>query len=240
MTEATNLPRHVAIIMDGNGRWATKRKLPRVMGHNAGMKAMREIVRRSSDLGVQYLTVYAFSTENWKRTQEEIGGIFGLLIKYVNQDLEELHKENVRVNILGDWSIMPENVREALGRTIFKTRNNTGLTFNIALNYGSRDEVVRGVRELAEMVKAGALDPADIDEESISKHLYTGKFGVPDPDLIIRPGGEVRLSNYLMWQAAYAELYFCDTLWPDFTPDEYETILRSFGNRERRFGGRNE
>ena len=240
MTQASTLPRHVAIIMDGNGRWAKKRRLPRVMGHNAGMKAMREIVRRSSDLGVEYLTVYAFSTENWKRTQEEIGGIFGLLIKYVNQDLQELHDENVRVNILGDWSIMPDDVREALGRTLFMTRNNTGLTFNIALNYGSRDEITRGVRELAELVKAGELEPDAIDEDAISKHLYTGKLGVPDPDLIIRPGGEVRLSNYLLWQVAYAEMYFCDTLWPDFTPDEYERILRSFGTRERRFGGRNE
>lgn len=240
MAGENTLPRHVAIIMDGNGRWAKQRRLPRVMGHNAGMKAMREIVRRSSDLGVEYLTVYAFSTENWKRTQEEIGGIFGLLVKYVNQDLDELHEENVRVNVLGDYSMLPKDAVEALGRTLFKTRNNTGLTFNIALNYGSRDEILRGVREIAREVKEGRLTPEEITEETIGEHLFTGHLHIPDPDLILRPGGEVRLSNYLMWQAAYAELYFCDTLWPDFTPDEYEEILRSVGTRERRYGGRNE
>ncbi len=239
MTNTQSLPKHVAIIMDGNGRWATKRNLPRVMGHNAGMKAMREILRRTAELGIQHLTVYAFSTENWKRTQEEIGGIFGLLIKYVQSDLQELYKENVRVNILGDWSIMPEDVKKALAETIFKTRNCTGLTFNIALNYGSRGEITRAVQKLAQEVQEGKRQPEDITEETISQYLYTGEFHVPDPDLVIRPGGEVRLSNYLLWQCAYAELYFCDTYWPDFTPEEYEGILRQFGQRERRFGGRN-
>ena len=234
------LPRHVAIIMDGNGRWAKQRMLPRVAGHNAGMNAMKEVVRRSSDLGISYLTVYAFSTENWKRSEEEVSGIFDLLIKFVNNDLAELHEENVKVNIFGSMDRLSQKVKDALGKTILMTRNNTGLTFNICLNYGGRDEIRRSVQKLAEEVKAGTLAPEDITEDMISAHLYTGEYGVPDPDLIIRPGCEVRLSNYMTWQSAYSELYFCDTLWPDFTPDEYEGILRSFGDRERRFGGRNE
>ena len=234
------LPNHVALIMDGNGRWAKKRLLPRVMGHSAGMKAMEEIVRRANDIGLGYLTVYAFSTENWKRSEEEVSGIFDLLVTFVEKDLEEIHQQNVKINVFGDWTAIPQSAKDALGRTLVKTRNNTGMQFNICLNYGGRADILRSVKTLAEEVKQGTLDPEDITEDMISAHLYSGELNVPDPDLIIRPGGEVRLSNYLMWQAAYAELSFVDTLWPDFGPDEFEELVRGFGKRERRFGGRNE
>ena len=194
----TKIPTHVAIIMDGNGRWATGRSLPRVMGHNAGMKAMKEIVKKSSEIGVEYLTVYAFSTENWKRSREEVGGIFKLLVKYVDSELKELNKNNVKVNILGDWSKLPEAARDRLKKTLDLTENNDGLKFNIALNYGSREEIRQAVSDIATEVKEGSLDINEISEELISASLYTGRMGIPDPDLMIRTSGEVRISNYLL------------------------------------------
>lgn len=234
----TKIPTHVAIIMDGNGRWATRRSLPRVMGHNAGMKAMKEIVKKSSEIGVEYLTVYAFSTENWKRSREEVGGIFKLLVKYVDSELKELNKNNVKVNILGDWSKLPEAARDRLKKTLDLTENNDGLKFNIALNYGSREEIRQAVSDIATEVKEGSLDINEISEELISASLYTGRMGIPDPDLMIRTSGEVRISNYLLWQMAYTEMVFTDVLWPDFTPEIFMDIINEFGTRERRYGGR--
>lgn len=234
------VPTHIGIIMDGNGRWAKAHGVPRVMGHNAGMQAMKKIVIASSDLGIKYLTVYAFSTENWKRSTEEVSGIFNLIVKYVNSELEELDANNVRINIFGQYDMLPKASVEAIDRMVSRLEDNDGLIFNIALNYGGRDEILRSVRDLiAECIEIGR-DPACLSEDDISKHLYSGSanFDVPDPDLIIRTSGEERMSNFLTWQAAYSELMFTDTLWPDFTPDEYSEMINSFTNRERRFGGR--
>lgn len=234
------IPRHVAVIMDGNGRWAKKKSLPRVMGHNAGMKSMKEIVKKSSKMGIEYLTVYAFSTENWKRSTEEVSGIFKLLVRYVDSELQELHENNVKVNILGDWSKLPEDAKERLKKTLELTEHNTGLKFNIALNYGAREEIKIAVKEIAEKVKCGDINLDDIDDNLISSFLFTGKLNIPDPDLLIRTSGEIRLSNYLLWQVAYSEMIFTDILWPDFTAEIFENIISEFGNRDRRFGGRNE
>lgn len=238
MLDKENIPVHVAVIMDGNGRWAKKRFLPAFAGHNAGMKAMIEIVRHADHLGIGYLTVYAFSTENWKRSEEEVGGIFRLLIKYVDSQLRELVENNVRVNILGDISVFPDDVSERLQRTIGTTKDNTGLVFNIALNYGGRDDIKRAFQALGREVKEGKLDPEDISEDEISKRLWTGAYGVPDPELLIRTSGEERISNFLLWQCAYSEFVFADALWPDFTPDEMDKAIEEYQKRNRRFGGR--
>ena len=240
MTEKSLLPRHVAIIMDGNGRWAQKNRVSRLAGHNAGMLAMKEIIKRADVLGIKYLTVYAFSTENWKRSAEEVGGIFGLLVKYVASELAELDENNVKVHILGDYGSIPRAAAASIERALATTRDNDGLQFNIALNYGGRQEIVRAVRQICYMVENGELSGADVDEQLIAAHLYTGTENqdIPDPDLIIRTSGEERLSNFLLWQCAYSELAFSDSLWPDFTPDEFERIVRDYASRERRFGGR--
>lgn len=240
MTDNKGLPRHVAVIMDGNGRWAQKNNVSRVAGHNAGMLAMKEIIKRADVLGIKYLTVYAFSTENWKRSQEEVGGIFGLLVKYVASELKELDENNVKVAVLGDTTGIPKAARASIDKALTTTRDNDGLHFNIALNYGSRQEIVRAVRSLAELVASGEMAVEEIDEEALSARLYTGEENgdIPDPDLIIRTSGEERISNFLLWQAAYSELAFSDSLWPDFTPDEFEEIVAGYAKRERRFGGR--
>lgn len=241
MIDKNRIPKHVAIIMDGNGRWAKKRLLPRVAGHNAGMLAMKEIVKRSSVLGVKHLTVYAFSTENWKRSAEEVNGIFKLLVKYIDSELAELNENNVKVRILGDYSMLPDDAIDRLEKSLTTTENNTGLQFNIALNYGSRAEIVRAVNRIEEDKKNGKLeDDAAIDEELISRYLYTGdeSGNIPDPELIIRTSGEERLSNFLLWQSAYSEFVFTDVLWPDFTPEIYEEMIEQYQRRDRRFGGR--
>ncbi len=231
------MPVHVAVIMDGNGRWAEMKKVPKLQGHSQGMWAMEEIVRKADDMGIKYLTVYAFSTENWKRSREEVGGIFKLLVKFVASELRELVEKNVRVNILGDWhDRLPEDAKEAVNKVIRDTENNTGMVFNIALNYGSRAEIVRAVNYIM-----SNYDPStQISEEDISRALYTGdeSGNIPDPDLIIRTSGEERLSNFLLWQAAYSEFAFTDTLWPDFTPEEFEAMVEEYRTRERRYGGR--
>ena len=234
------MPQHVAIIMDGNGRWAKQRGVPRVAGHRAGMEAMKKIVDHSDKLGIRYLTVYAFSTENWKRTAEEVSGIFGLLVTFVKRDLKELIDNNVRVEVLGDWSTIPEDARKSLEKTLKDTKKNTGLQFNIALNYGARDEIRRSVADIAAKAKAGELDPEDVTEDLISEGLWTGKNHAysPDPELIIRTSGEERLSNFMLWQGAYSEFVFSDVLWPDFTPAEYEKCIAEYQSRDRRFGGR--
>ena len=237
--DMNRIPASVAIIMDGNGRWAEKRKLPRVMGHNAGMKAMKEIVKRASVLGVKHLTVYAFSTENWKRTKEEVSGIFGLLVKYVDNELKELNENNVKVNILGDYSVIPDDAKERVITALERTKDNDGMVFNIALNYGSRAEIIESVKAIAGKVSEGQLSVDDIDEGVIGENLMTGKLGIPDPDLLIRTSGEVRISNFLLWQIAYSEMVFADVLWPDFTPEIFEEIICEYQGRDRRFGGRN-
>lgn len=234
------MPQHVAVIMDGNGRWAQQHKVSRLQGHNRGMLVMKEIIKKADQMGIRYLTVYAFSTENWKRSQEEVGGIFNLLVKFVGSELEELHQNHVKVHILGEYAKVPDAAVKSIEKALQTTRNNGGLQFNIALNYGSRAEITRGVRTLCEEVRAGRLRPEDIDETRIAESLYTGKENddIPDPDLIIRTSGEQRLSNFLLWQAAYSEFAFTDTYWPDFTPEEFETIVTEFTHRGRRFGGR--
>ena len=236
MIDLDRMPAHVAIIMDGNGRWAKNRNLPHMAGHNAGMLAMKEIVKASSSLGVKHLTVYAFSTENWKRSSEEVNGIFKLLILYIEKELRELHANNVKVKILGDYERLPKEAVKSLERSLNTTKDNTGLQFNIALNYGGRDEILRSVKTLAKEVENGNLKADDITEDMIAENLYTA--GIPDPDMIIRSSGEMRLSNYLLWQCAYSEFVFTDVLWPDFTRDEYEKTIEIFQNRKRRFGGR--
>lgn len=240
MLNKDRMPQHVAIVMDGNGRWAQKRNMPRLAGHNAGMKAMKEIIKRASSLGIKHLTVYAFSTENWKRAAEEVNGIFKLLVLYVDSELAELAANNVKVKILGDYRKLPALAVERIEKAVEVTKANTGLQFNIALNYGGRDEILRAVKAICGCVKNGSLEPGEIDENTISEHLYTGKsFAcVPDPDLVIRTSGEMRVSNYLLWQCAYSEFVFADVLWPDFTPEEFEKAIAEYQGRERRFGGR--
>ena len=240
MLSKERMPVHVAVIMDGNGRWAKENGVPRLAGHNAGMKAMKKIVDHSDKLGIKHLTVYAFSTENWKRSLEEVSGIFKLLVKWVASDLKGLIDNNVKVKVLGDYSALPADAVKSLEKTLEATKDNTGLQFNIALNYGGRDEITRAVRKLAERVKAGELEPADIDDDMIGAALFTGEelADTPDPELIIRTSGELRLSNFLLWQSAYSELVFPKVYWPDFTPEEYEKAIADYQSRERRFGGR--
>ena len=233
--DPNKIPRHIAIVMDGNGRWAKKRGLPRLQGHNAGMAALKEIVKRSSTLGVSYLTVYAFSTENWKRPEEEVSGIFKLLVLYFQKEIRELNDNNVKVNIMGDWSVLPQDAQKSIMMAIETTKGNTGLVFNIALNYGGRAEIVRATKRIANAVIDGDLRVDDIDENTVSSMLFTADM--PDPDMIIRTGGEWRLSNYLIWQAAYSEMVVTDIYWPDFSPTEYEKAILEYQSRDRRFGG---
>ena len=229
---------HVGIIMDGNGRWAKAHKVPRVKGHNAGATSLKKIVIASSQMGIKHLTVYAFSTENWKRSAEEVSGIFKLIVKYVNSELEELYENNVHLNILGDYSMLPEDSVAAIEKALAKLADNDGMTFNIALNYGGRDEILKSVKKLYKECEADGKSIDELTEEDISRHLYTGELDIPDPDLIIRTSGEERTSNFLVWQGAYSELMFTDTLWPDFTPEEFEEMCEKFTHRKRRFGGR--
>ncbi|MEG0251014.1 MAG: isoprenyl transferase [Christensenellaceae bacterium] len=229
------LPKHVAIIMDGNGRWAKKRFLPRVAGHRAGMEKVKTIITMSSDIGIEYLTLYAFSTENWKRPKAEVGALMGLLIEYLHKELDEMHKKNVIFKTIGDITKLPKEVIEVLENAKQKTAKNTGLTVNIALNYGSRTEITGAVKQIAADVLANKCMVDDITEQFISDHLETA--GQTDPDFMIRTSGELRLSNYLLYQLAYAELYFTDTYWPDFDEAEYTKALIEFQKRNRRYGG---
>lgn len=228
------IPGHIAIIMDGNGRWAKKRFLPRLAGHKAGSETLREIIATCGELGVKYLTVYAFSTENWGRPEEEITGLFNLLRGYLDTELDNLNKEGIRVETLGDMTKMPEDLRKRIDAAREKTKYNSTMQLNIALNYGGRDEVLKGVQSLARKVSQGALKPEDITEEMIGDALYTQ--GIPDPDLLIRTSGELRLSNFLLWQLAYSEFYFTDVFWPDFKRHELIKAIDVYQNRKRRFG----
>lgn len=232
--DLSRVPRHIAIIMDGNGRWAGKRMMPRSYGHRAGMEALRRIVETCSELGVKILTVYAFSTENWKRPREEVGFLMNLLQEYVNRELNTLHKENVCIKVVGLMEGLEPHIQQELRRSIKLTSSNTGLILNVALNYGGRAELVRAARSLAEMVRDGELEAAAIDEEVFAGQLFTA--GVPDPDLLIRTAGERRLSNFLLWQIAYTELWVTDVLWPDFTKDDLVQAIIDYQQRERRFG----
>lgn len=229
------LPRHVAIIMDGNGRWATSRGLPRSAGHAAGTEALRDIIRASDDWGIEALSLYAFSTENWSRSKEEVSALMGLLLKYFSSEIDELDEKHVKITILGDVDGMPEPQRSALIRAMERTGGNTGLKLNIALNYGGRAELTRAARLLAEEVKAGKIEPEDIDEDEFAAKLYTA--GLPDVDLLIRTSGEMRTSNFLPWQLTYAEMVFDDCYWPDFDRTRYMKCLGVYASRDRRFGG---
>jgi undecaprenyl diphosphate synthase len=230
------IPRHVAIIMDGNGRWAKARGLPRVAGHRQGAEAARKVLRAAGEAGVECLTLYAFSSENWRRPEDEINDLMGLLRFYIGKELGALHEQNIRLKILGEHGAFQSDVVAMIDKAVAKTAGNERMTLAIALNYGSRGELVRAARSLAERAAAGSLDPARIDEEAIEQSLDTA--GLPPLDLVIRTSGEHRLSNFLLWQAAYAELLFVDTLWPDFDGAALDAALSQYAGRDRRFGGR--
>jgi undecaprenyl diphosphate synthase len=223
--------RHVAIIMDGNGRWAAARGESRVVGHRAGLEALRRVVRAAPSLGIAYLSVYAFSTENWKRPAEEVEALMDLLVEYLRSEIDELDEEQVRIVFLGDRSALPQRCQDEMGRAERRTQANNRLVLAIAMNYGGRDEIVRAARSLL----LSDADPARLDEAGFARHLDT--WGMPDPDLVIRPGGELRLSNFLIWQANYAEIYVTPLYWPDFDQDVLTRALEAFAQRERRFGG---
>ena len=233
--EELEIPTHVAIIMDGNGRWAKKRLLPRNMGHRQGEKVLEQICRDAAELGIRYLTVYAFSTENWKRSTEEVTGIMNLLRNYLTNCVERASKDGLRIRVIGDRSALDADIVEMLEHAEQETAKFDKLDFTIALNYGGRDELRRASVKLAKQVQQGVLSPDQITEELISQTLDTAEL--PDPDLLIRTSGELRLSNYLIWQLAYAEFYFTDTLWPDFDMESLKEAVRYYNGRERRFGG---
>ena len=232
--DPARLPCHVAMIMDGNGRWAKKRLMNRVKGHEQGAKTVRDMVTACRELNIAYLTLYAFSTENWGRPKAEVSALMGLLKRFLVSERETMNDKGIRLNILGQLEKLPEDIRLEAQQTMAETRANTGMVLNLALSYGSREEITRAARQLAREVAAGRLDPEEIDESRLAAHLYTGIM--PDPDLIIRTSGEHRLSNFMMWQAAYAELFITQTLWPDFTCEEFHGILKDFQQRDRRFG----
>ena len=232
------LPRHVAIIMDGNGRWAKQHKIQVALGHRKGVEALRAIIRESSDLGIEALSLYAFSTENWRRSPQEVKALMDLLLEFFSSEIDELDEKNVCIRILGDKDGMPDRQRQALIDAETRTGKNTGLKLNIALNYGGRAELARAARLLAEKAVRGELRPEDIDEEALAGELYTR--GLPDVDLLIRTSGEMRLSNFLLFQCAYAEFLFPTVLWPDFDLSDYHAALDAFARRDRRYGGRNE
>ena len=228
-------PRHVAIIMDGNGRWATQRGRPRLFGHHAGAKRVREIVESCPDIGVEYLTIFAFSTENWKRTQVEVAGLMDLFRRYIAKETRALEELGARVRFIGDRERLDAKLVKLMEELEKATAGNSKVNLTIALNYGARDEVSRATKLLAEDVARGLLDPANVDEETLSSYLDTRVL--PDPDLVIRTSGEARISNFLLWQSAYAEYEFIDTLWPDFSREEFASLCASYGERDRRFGG---
>ena len=230
------VPRHVAIIMDGNGRWAAKRGLPRVAGHRAGAEAVRNTLRAAGEAGIEVLTLYAFSSENWRRSEEEVSDLKGLLRFYLDRELAELHQEGVRLRLIGDHTAFGSDLVERLERAVERTKGNRRLTLVIALNYGSRSEIAGAARRLAAKASQGEIAAAEIDEAALASELMTSDF--PDLDLLIRTSGEKRLSNFLLWQAAYAELLFVDTLWPDFDAAAFRDALSEFAARQRRFGGR--
>ena len=230
-----SVPTHIAIIMDGNGRWAKKRGLPRTAGHKVGAEAFRTIANYAKSIGLQYLTVYAFSTENWKRPQEEVSTIMGLLEKYLLELLRDMDKNRVRFSFFGDLSPLSPSLRQEAAELMERSRQYEGVQVNFCLNYGGRDEILRAARAYAARCAAGEAKPEDLTEADFSGLLWSA--GVPDPDLVIRPSGEQRISNFLLWQSAYAEYYFTDTLWPDFGPRDLDLAIEAYNKRNRRFGG---
>lgn len=229
------LPEHIGIIMDGNGRWAKKRSLPRSVGHREGAKTFRKITRYCSDIGIKYLTVYAFSTENWKRPQDEVSSLMKLFKSYLNEALEDFKDDSIVVKFIGDKSHFSEDLQKLMIENEESSKERDGMVLNIAMNYGSRDEIVRAVKNISLDVKAGKLDADKIDEELFSNYLYTA--GQPDPDLIIRPSGEYRISNFMLWQAAYTEFVIMNKLWPDFEKSDLDEAINIYSQRNRRFGG---
>lgn len=231
----SNVPTHIAIIMDGNGRWAKERLLPRTVGHKAGVEAIRAVTKECSALGVKHLTLYAFSTENWKRPKLEVDALMNLLYTYLNKELKELHRNNVKITTIGDIDVLPGKSLDAIKNAIDITKDNTGLNLNIALNYGSRNDIKNAVVDIVKNCKSGKIDIEDITEDTITKYLSTKS--IPDPDLIIRTSGEQRISNFLLWEIAYSEFYFTDVYWPDFDGNEVRKAIYVYQSRDRRFGG---
>jgi len=229
------VPRHVAIIMDGNGRWAASRGLPRTAGHRQGVEALRRAVKAASDFGIEYLTIYSFSSENWSRPAAEVSFLLELLRRFIRRDVAELHQAGVKITVIGDRAGLDPGIVDLLEDAERLTRDNAKLKLVVAFNYGSRQEITRAARVIAEKVRAGKIDPSDVTPAVIANHLDTG--GMPDPDLLIRTGGEQRLSNYLLWQCAYTEFVFVDAYWPDFSHDMFEQAIDEYRSRDRRFGG---
>ncbi|NQV38349.1 MAG: isoprenyl transferase [Candidatus Marinimicrobia bacterium] len=229
-----NIPVHIAIIMDGNGRWAKERNLNRISGHREGINSVREITRIAGEIGVQHLTLYTFSTENWKRPRLEVSALMKLLLGTIQGEIDSLHKNNVRFTTIGDLGDLPKDARRGIENGIEKTKNNTGLNLNLALSYGSRQEILRAIELIARDVQSGSISLEDITEETVMSHLYTADM--PDPDVLIRTGGEFRISNFLLWQSAYTELYMTETYWPDFREQQLLEAIIEFQSRERRFG----
>lgn len=230
----SNLPSHIAVIMDGNGRWAKKRLLNRIKGHEKGAEVVRMVVRTCREIGIQVLTLYAFSTENWLRPKVEVNALMSLLKKFLVDETPEMLDNRIRLNVIGQIERLPADVQAEIRRAMDVTAYNTGMCLNLALSYGGRSEIVRAVREIAARIESGALKASDISDAVVERHLYTG--GMPDPELLIRTSGEMRISNFLLWQIAYCEIFFTQTLWPDFTKDELIGIIKDFQGRERRFG----
>jgi len=235
MSSVPGKPHHVAIIMDGNGRWATSKGWPRLVGHRKGAERVKEIVRVAPDLGIQHLTIYAFSTENWKRSTEEVLGLMSLFVRYIQREAQALSAEGVRMRFVGDRARLDKKLQDLMAWIEDQTAGNSRLNLTVAINYGARDELTRATRRIAERVAAGELAPEDITEDIIDESLDS--VDLPDPDLVIRTSGETRVSNFLLWQAAYAEFEFTPVLWPDFTPEVLADILNRFADRDRRFGG---
>jgi len=233
-TQALNIPAHVAIIMDGNGRWAQSRGLTRLIGHNKGGEVAKNIIKAAAKNGVKYLTLYAFSSENWNRPADEVSGLMELLGSYIKKETASLRSNNIRVRVIGDLDKLSESLRADIIKVTLDTEKNTGMTLIIALSYGGRDEIIRAVKNIAVELKKGELLEKDVDERCFENYLYTSTF--PDPDLLIRTGGELRISNFLLWQCAYSEFYFTNTKWPDFSENEFVLALKEFGKRKRRYG----
>lgn len=234
--EKNSIPNHIAIIMDGNRRWAKERNIETKLGHKEGAENLKRIAKYANKRGISYLTVYAFSTENWKRTKEEIGALMILLQKYVEDFLTDDNLDNIRVNVIGDISKLEQGLQKSIQKIVEKSKENTGLTLNIAFNYGGRDEIVKAMQKIGNQIKDGSLQVEDINEDLIENSLYTK--GMPEPDLMIRTGGQQRISNFLLWQLAYTEFLFIPKYWPDFTEEDLEEAISSFENRNRNFGGK--
>jgi len=232
--DASAMPKHIAFIMDGNGRWAKRKGMPRLVGHNAGTETLKKIVKESKRLGIGYITFYAFSTENWKRPSDEVNGLMNILVKFIQSEIQEIHSNHIKINILGDIDRLPDYAKAQVDFATALTKNNTEMQFNIALNYGGRDEIVQAVKRIAQDVQDQTIRIDQIDEKTFPTYLYTN--GMPDPDLLIRTSGEVRLSNFLLWQLAYSELTFVDVFWPDFDENAYQKAIVAYQNRNRRFG----